>query len=184
MKKKAPVSKKENLIQYCIDAHLVDDVLPLIKHVTIIGCGVRFGMPIKRQKTIVPVKLRKCGVNRMSEIKAGLEAEITLDQTTPTSIKRSVKTVANHLGVDPKVASFRYLTLADKQGSGRFEVTTKEMQPQKEGEAIDLRRKARVLGLTNGTGKVNSLCSKIGAGKFRCDIETVKESKIVLCRRV
>ena len=185
MKKRAPKNAtKSNAYQYCLDGIHVNEVLPMVKDVSIIGCRIRFGMPIKRRKMVVPVKLRKCGVQSMSAIQEGLDAEIVLDATTPTAIRKSVKTVAEHMNVDPSTATFRYLTVGNKEASARFVATTKEMQPKNEEEAVDLRKKAKVLGLKEGTGKVNSLIRDLGAEKFQCDIKTVVEKQIVLCRKV
>jgi len=184
-KKKAPKKvDAKNAVQYCIDGIHVDDVLPLVKQVKIIGCRISFGMPLRRQRVVVPVKMRKCGVRTLSEIKSGLEAEIVLDSTTPALVRKAVKQVAQFIDTDPARASFRYLTLGDGAGSAKFSATTKEMTPQDEKDALDLRKKAKVLGLVDGQGKVNSLCAKIGAEKFRCDIQTIVERKIVLCRKV
>ena len=58
------------------------------------------------------------------------------------------------------------------------------MKPKDEAQAVDLRKKAKVLGLTDGEGKVNSLMHEIGAEKFQCDIQTIIEKQIILCRKV
>ncbi|MBW1672045.1 MAG: hypothetical protein JRJ45_00115 [Deltaproteobacteria bacterium] len=184
MKKSAPKKEVKNAVQYCIDGIHVEDVLPQLKKVDIIGCRIRFGMPIRRQRVVVPVRMRKCGVQTLSEIKSGLEAEIVLDATSPSLIRKAVKQVAKFIDTDPAKASFRYLTIGNGCGSAKFGATTKEMKPQKDNDALDLRKKAKVLGLMEGQGKVNTLCSRIGAEKFRCDIQTITERKIVLCRKV
>lgn len=185
MKKKAPKNLNgKNAFQYCIDGVHVEDVLPLVKDVSIIGCRIRFGMPLKRQRVVVPVKMKRCGVQTMSAIQSTLDAEIVLDATTPTLIRKAVKDVAAFIDTDPAKATFKYLTLGVKGASAKFQATTKEMTPQKETDALDLRKKAKVLGLTDGQGKVHTLCAKIGAEKFQCDIQTIQERKIVLCRKV
>jgi hypothetical protein len=184
VKKKYVKASPKDPTQLCIDGYLVDEVLPLIgKNLTIIGCKIRFGLPIKRQRIVVPTKLRKHGVGSMSEIKAGLEAEIVLDQTTPTAIKKAVKSVADYIGADPRRASFNYITLSNGKGAVRFNLTTKEMKP-KGDDAADLRKKARVLGAGEGQGKVQSVIADVGAEKFQCDIETVVEKRVALCRKV
>ena len=109
MKKKAPkhLRKSKHAAQYCIDATQVHEVLALLnKSITINGCVIRFGMPISRRKVVVPQKLKKFGVQTLSEIKSVLEAEIVLDKTTPTAIKRAVKAVAEYTGVDQKKATY------------------------------------------------------------------------------
>ena len=182
MVKKKVTKEVSNPVQFCLDGTLVDEVLPMVKGVDIIGCNIRFGMPIKRQKIVVPTKLKKFGVNKMSEIKAGLEAEIVLDSVTPAAVKKAVKNVAQHVGCDPKSATFRYITLSNGTASCRFDVTSKEMAA-KGDDAADLRKKAKVLGAGESNGKIQSLFSDIGAEKFRCDFETVIEKRIAICKK-
>jgi hypothetical protein len=94
VKKKAPkkFTNKSSAVQHCIDDVLVDEVLKNIpNNIKILGCRIRFGMPLKRTKAVVPNKLRKLGVNYLNKIHEAFEAEITLDQVSKAHIKRCVK---------------------------------------------------------------------------------------------
>jgi len=186
VKKIAPkeFNTKGSGIQFCIDGYYVDEVLKQVNGVKIIGCKIRFGMPLKRKKQVIPKKLRQLGCNMMYAIMPCLEAEITLDETTPGAIKKSIKEVANYVGIDKGEAQFSSLTLSNGEGTGRFVKTTKEMAPKNQEDALDLRRKAKMLGLQEATGKIQSLISSIGAGKFQCDFVDVQVKQIALCRRV
>lgn len=175
---------KADAIQHCIDGYFVDEVLKSIpKGVTIIGCSIRFGMPMKRKKVVVPRKLRASGVSSMYQIQPTLEADITLDQVTKKQIREAIAVVAEHIGVDESQAQFAYITLTNGDGTGKFVKTTKEMAAKGEDEA-DLRKKLKVLGLTDGDGRVQSLVSDIGAGAYKCDFEDEIIKKISLCRRI
>jgi len=114
---------------------------------------------------------------------AGLEAEVTLDQTTPTAIKRSVKVVAEYIGAEPEQATFRYIVLSNGQGTGKFVACRKEMTARGE-DAADLRKKLRVMGLEDAQGRVQSLIADIHAGSFRCNFQEVTVKQISLCERV
>jgi hypothetical protein len=181
---KKNISRKEG-VQFCIDGFYVDEILKgLNGSVQIIGAQIRFGMPMKRQKVVVPTKLRKLGCSLMYQILPTLEAEIILDKTTPALIRKVVKQVAEHVGIDPAQAQFAYITLTNGEGTGRWVKTTKEMAPKDENEALDLRRKAKMLGLTDASGKIQSLIADIGAGKYQCDFQDVQIKQIALCKKV
>jgi len=187
MKKKAPrhMKKSNKTYQHCIDGYYVEEVLKIIPNdVHINGCTIRFGMPITRKKAPVPTKLKKLGVWRVNKIQEALEVEIVLDKTTKHAIKKSVDGVAKIVNIDPKKATFRYLKLGNGEGRGLFKLTTKEMAPKEEKDAVDLRRKAKVLGLETHDGKINSLLAALGTEKFQCDIQDIVERKVVLCRKI
>ena len=91
MKKKVPtkyVTSKDKT-QFCIDGVYVNEVLAMLpkKGVKIIGCKIRFGMPLRRKKVVIPARLRKLGCNYLQQINPILEGEIVLDNTTPTQIR-------------------------------------------------------------------------------------------------
>jgi len=68
------VESKRNAIQHCIDGVHVNDVLKSIPSgITILGCRIRFGYPIKRKKIVVPREIAKAGCNYLQQIMAGLE---------------------------------------------------------------------------------------------------------------
>lgn len=186
VKKRAPekVEKKRDAIQHCIDGVMVSDVLKSVPNgIKIIGCRIRFGYPIKRKKIVVPREIAKAGCNYLQQIMAGLEAEVTLDETTPTQIRKSCKVVAEYIGADPDLASFRYITLSNGQGTGKFVACTKEMTARGP-DAADLRKKLKVMGLEDAQGRIQSLIADIHAGGFRCNFQEVTVKQISLCERV
>jgi hypothetical protein len=186
-KEKKMVKKRTSRIgksatQHCIDDVYVLDVLKGIpKDIKILGCSIRFGLPIKRKKQVAPTALRKLGCNYFVEILGGYEAKIALDETTKASIKRSVYGVAKALDVEPSMANFEYILLSNGEGTGRFSATTKEMLAK---DDADLRRKARMLGLTNAQGDINSLLADIHAGAYQCNFEKVEVKQISLCKKI
>lgn len=188
VKKTAPSKLKNHnsVIQHCIDGYYVEEVLKSIPNgITIIGCRIRFGYPLKRKKAVIPRALREVGCNYLQRIESGLEAEITHDQVGKGQIRASVKRVAEYIGSDPEAASFRYIVLSNGTSNGRFVATTKEMEPKGE-DAADLRKKLRVLGLETADGKVQGLIADLGkmTGAYRCDFENEIIRKVALCRRV
>lgn len=153
-------------------------------NIAINGCTIRFGMPISRKKAPVPTRLKKLGVYRVNKIAEAIEAEIVLDKTSKRAIQKSVSGVAKITNMDPNKAAFRVLKLGNGTGRGLFKLTTKEMAPKDEKDAVDLRKKAKVLGLETYEGNINNLLAAIGTEKFQCDIQDVVERKVVLCRKV
>jgi len=181
VKKKAP--KVKDAAQYCIDGVLVEDVLKEIpESINIIGCRIKFGHPLRRQKVVVPKNLQKWGVDYLQQVQPTLEAFITLDATTPGKIRKAIKAVAQEIGIDAARAEFGYIVLSNGDGAGKFVKCTKEMQA-KGDDAADLRKKLKVLGITDGSGKVQSLIKDLGADKFTCNIEEVVERRIITCSR-
>lgn len=163
--------------QYCIDAVLVDEVLKsLPNNITIIGARVRVGSPFKREKAIVPNKLRRFGCNYMIHSLPSTEAVITVDQVKPSTITTAIKKVAEYIHADPSKATFKYITLSNGTATGKFERTTKDIRLDEK----DLRKKANVLGLKEGQGKITSLIADLHAKNFRCSWEEVTV-RIVTC---
>jgi hypothetical protein len=160
----------KNKTQYCIDGVLVDEVLDnLPTGIEIIGCKIRIGTHLMQQKGIVPNNLRKYGCTYMRHSLPSTSAEITLDAVNPKQIKTSVGKVAESIGADPEKAYFQYIVLSNGESAGKFQRTTKEIHPDER----DLRKKAVVLGLTDGQGKVQGLIRDIGAKNFKCSWEEV-----------
>jgi len=185
VKKQAPKDmKSKDAIQHCIDGYFVDEILKgLPAGIKIIGCGIRFGMPMKRKKVVVPKKLREVGTLSLNQIQPTLEASIVLDEVNKKQVKHSVQTVADYCGVDAGLAQFDYITLTNGDGTGKFVKCTKEMEAKGE-DAADLRKKLKVLGLTVGEGRVQSLVADVNAGAYKCDFQDEIVKRVSLCRRV
>ena len=163
--------------QYCIDGVLVKEVLDYIpKDLTIIGARIRVGTPFKRQKSVVPNKLRKYGCTYMVHSLPTTEAEITVDQVSATTIKRAIREVCKGINADPGKATFRYLTLSNGTATGQFTRTTKEMRPDER----DLRKKANVLGLKEAQGKISTLIADLGVKNYHCSWEEIT-TRVVTC---
>jgi hypothetical protein len=166
----APKNMRRNELQFCIDGVLIDEVLDLIpKGVTILGASVIVGKGYNKQRVVVPTKLKKLGVQSMRQTLPEQEASIVFDQVKPETIKSNVKVVADLLGTEYASAYFKYMVLSNGSGSGKFERTTKQMN----SDDKDLRRKKKVLALTWGQARVQSLLADINAEKYRCSIEEV-----------
>jgi len=165
------------LTQFCIDGHLVDEVLKdLPKGITIFGAKVVVGKGFSKHKAKIPNRLRKYGVQQLNEHKPAYEAYLVFDQVTRTTIKKSIHEVSKALDLNEEAAYFKYLTLSNGKGTGKFERTTKEIRP----DETDLRKKLTVLGLTDAEGKVQTLIAEISAKKYECQIKEVS-TRTVIC---
>jgi hypothetical protein len=58
------------------------------------------------------------------------------------------------------------------------------MAPKKDEDAVDLRKKAHMLGLEEAEGKIQGLIADLGAGKFQCGFTTVVEKQISTCKKI
>lgn len=186
VKKQAPknLKDKKEAIQHCIDGYFVEEILKGIPAgIKIVGCQIRFGMPMRRKKIVVPKKLREVGTWSIYQIQPTLEAQINLDNVSKTQIRNSVKVVADYCGCDPELAQFDYITLSNGQGTGKFMKTTKEMEARGE-DAADLRKKLKVLGLTDAEGRIQSLIADVNAGAYRCDFQDEIVKRVSVCRRI
>ena len=171
--------KMDKTFQWCMDSILVDETLDdLPKGITIIGAKVRLGSPFTRARKIISTKLKKMGVTYLSSTVPSVEAVLVFDQVAKGTIKQHVKAAAKEIGADYERAYFQYITLTNGQGTGKFQRTTKEMRP----DDRDLRKKAVVLGLTEGEAKVQSLISDLSANKYFCKKQTI-EVTTVLCSK-
>lgn len=182
MKRKIRLKEESSKIQFCLESNRVEEVVKMISsEVNIIGASVRFGMPMARIKQIVPKKLRNLGVQSLTRTVSTSEVNICFDSITKEVIVKNVKEISKNLDLDFKKAVFRNITIEKDGNVAKFESTTKEMLPK---NSTDLRMKIKVLGLTAGKGKVNTLISSIGAKKFECQFEDVKVKQIAMCRIV
>jgi hypothetical protein len=180
-KKLAPKSmKNKTATQFCIDGHLVDEVLKQLPgDVKIIGAKVYVGKSFSKHKCTIPNSLKKMGVQSLYEHIPAQEAMLVFDETNKTHIREKVADVAKYIDGDASKAHFKYLTLDNGAAKGKFERTTKEIKPYDE----DLRRKLVVLGLTDAEGKINTLISDLGAKKYECKIQ-IEEVKTVMCAKI
>jgi len=183
-KKLAPKEKKgkrdKTATQFCLDGYLVSEVLDgLPTGITILGAKVLIGAVHQRHKIVVPNRLKKMGVEKIEESVVSQQATLVFDQVTKTTIKSMVKGVSDSMKIDPAAAFFKYLTLSNGEASGKFEHCTKEIKP----DETDLRKKLRVLGLTDGEGKINTLISALGARKYACEIK-MEEVRTIVCSTI
>jgi hypothetical protein len=165
--------------QFCIDGFLVEEVLKTVPEtLTIIGAEVEVGTNMGSRNIPVTNSLKKLGVSRLTQSVPNKRAFIIFDKTTPKIILSKTKEVCRLLEVDYSRAAFRYITLADDNGSaGQFRRTTKEIKPYSE----DQRKKLKVLGLSVGHGKVQDVVAKLGAKKYYCDFQE-EIVKVAMCR--
>lgn len=179
-KKRAPSKMKlDKTFQFCIDGTLVKETLEdLPKGVTIVGARVRLGTQFKRQRAVVPTKLRKSGCCYMCHVLPSTEAELAFDQVEAKTIIKASREVSKHIGCDADRAYFRYLTLSNGKSTGKFVRTTKEMRPDER----DLRKKAVVLGLEDAEGQIQTLIADISANKYYCHKQTI-EVTTILCSK-
>ncbi len=165
------------LTQFCIDGYLVDEVLKGIpKDVIIFGAKVVVGKGFSKHKTRIPNRLRKFGVTQLNMHEPAYEAFLVFDQVVRSTIVSSIKSVSEALELEVGGAYFKYLTLSNGEGTGKFERVTKEIRP----DETDLRKKLTVLGLTDAEGKIQSLIGELSAKKYECKIQEVT-TRTVIC---
>ena len=179
-KKLAKGLKAKTAAQFCIDGYLVKEVLDgLPTGITILGAKILIGAVHQRRKIIVPTVMKKMGVQKLEESVVSQQATLVFDQTTKPTIKSMVKAVSAKMGVDPDAAFFKYITVKNGEAVGKFEHCTKEIKPDER----DLRKKLRVLGLTDGEGKINTLIRDLSAKKYECQIK-MEEVRTIVCSQM
>ena len=114
-----------DVVQYCIDGYLIDEVLEQVpSEVKIIGARVRVGQSYSKHKRQVPTALRKLGVQSLQEHTPALDAILVFDEVSKSTIKNNVKAVCAKLKESPEKAYFMYLTLKNGVSTGKFVHTT------------------------------------------------------------
>lgn len=178
-RKIAPINMKKEAIQHVIDGYTVEEVLKQIPEgIKIIQANVKCFLATGKKRMVVPNKIKSYGVQSIwigTEIK---DVVFVFDKISKTALLNNVKEACIELGIDPKKAYFKYITLTNGEANGRFEHCTKEQTP----DETDLRKKLRVLGLVSGTGKVQGLVADLHAKKFHCVIKE-EPVKFVMCKR-
>lgn len=178
-KKVAPVNMKKEEHQFVIDGYLIDEVLHQIPpKIKIIQAQVVLMKRGLEQRIAVPNNLRKLGVMRINDIGACKRAFMQFDATSHTHLRDSVKQTCEALQMPYPKSYFKYIVLAIEGAACKFLHCTKEIKP----DELDQRKKLRVLGATEGQGRVQSLLAELGAKKFKC---TIKEEpvKLIMCSR-
>ena len=165
--------------QFGIEGVLVSEILKdLNGKINIIGAKVIVGKGFNKHNIPVTAKLRMLNVETLREHRPGTEATITFDQTTKSNIKDKVAKVCKLIDAEPKAAYFRYLTISNGKGNGKFKRCSKDIKE----DSADRRKKLTVLGLYDATGDIKSLISDIGAKKYVCNIK-VEEVPFITCSR-
>ena len=171
--------KTGELTQFCIDGYLVKEVLDALPSgVRIIGAQVHIGKAFSKCKLARTNKLKQLGVSWVRETMPTKEVAIVFDVTTKKTIQGIVDEVSEILKVDKNTAYFKYLTLSNTLGTGKFVRTTKEIHPDDK----DLRKKLTVLGLTDADGRIQSLIADISAKKYVCTIQEIPVRTIICAR--
>jgi len=179
-RKLAPKDFKKEKTQYCIDAIQPEEVLKKLNgaDVRIIGAHIRIGKITSTRRMTVPNKLRKLGVTNMAKFEPTVVCGMTFDEVKPKTIIRNVKAVCKELGIPEDKAFVRHITLRSGNATGRFTITTKEIHP----DETDMRKKAKVLALDLGKGKIISeLLPKLACRKYHCDVEEILV-RTITCR--
>jgi len=167
----------KDITQFCIDGHLVEEVLGLIPAgIKIFGAKVVVGTGFSKHKTQVPNKLRRFGLQSLRVHTPTYEGDIVFDEISKKGIKDSIKGVCDVLNLNQDRSYFKYLVLSNGSGTGKFERTTKEIHP----DETDLRKKLIVLGLTDAEGKIQGLLAELSAKKYACKIQEVT-TRTVIC---
>ncbi len=170
-------NKDRTITQYCIDGYLIDEVLDdLPTGVTVIGAKVLIGAVHQRHKIVVPNRLKRLGVQVIQESVVSQQATLVFDQVSKGTIKSKTKAVGVNIGADPKTAFFKYIVLGIPGATGKFEHCTKEIKPNE----ADLRKKLRVMGLTDASGKIADLIRQVSAHKYSCTIQ-FEEVRTIIC---
>jgi hypothetical protein len=160
--------KTREYVQYCIDAYRIEEVFNQIpKDVNIIGASAVVGKGYNKHKIVVPTKLKKLGMQTMREHQPGIEGIMVFDAVSVNAIRKAIKAACAELGVDYDKAYFKYITLSNGDGVGKFKRCTKEIKP----DETDLRKKLIVMGLEDADGDIKSLIRTLGASAYRCSIK-------------
>ena len=178
-KKVASINMRREEHQFVIDGFLIDEVLKQIPPgIKIIQAYVHLIKRDKEQRIAVPNALRKYGITMIRNAGLAKRASMIFDATNKENIKQNISKACIALDMPYQKAYFRYVVLSNADGTVKFEHCTKEIKP----DELDQRKKLRVLGATEGSGKVQSLIAALGAKKFRCVIKE-EPVKLIMCSR-
>jgi len=166
-------------LQFCLDGYLVWEVLKMIpRNVHILGANVELGTHFASRKIPTPNALKKLGVSWMRETTPAKSCALVFDEVDRSTLEGNTKKVAEAMDIDYKKAIFRRLLLGNNEANGNFIRCTKEIKP----DETDLRKKLKVMGLREATGKIQGLLADLSAQKYVCDFKIV-EYKTAICRK-
>lgn len=167
----------EILEQHCIEGYQVEKVLEgFSSDVTILKCDFVIGKFAAKRRVPISTKLEKLGVKLLYEHLPIRYAYLHLENVVPQEIREVVSIVAEEICAPKESAYFKKMEIGDADGSGIFNLFTKEIHP----DTTDRRKKVKVLGLTSVEGRIQGVLGKLSAKKYECEVK-IEQIKTVIC---
>ena len=171
--------KPKEMVQYCIDAQYLNEVLSLNtipKSIEIESITFRVGNPLKKKKRrIVPNRLSKFGLTSCRETMPGFEYMGRFDNLTRASMVKLAREMCVTIDEDFEKIIVERISLSFEKAIAAFVKTTKAINP----DVNDQRKKLKILGLTSSEGNIANLIKELSAKKYSCKFERTFSDHVI-----
>lgn len=170
--------KPKTMVQYCADVCYFNETLRAVpRSIKIESISFTMGnLMLKRKRKAVPNDLKRLGVTSSRETLNSTEHLVRMQGiSSRKSLVDTARKLSGKLDEDLGWARVQRMELSYMGAKATFSKTTKAIHP----DDSDMRRKLKVLGLTNSEGNIAPLIKELSAKKYSCTFQRTFSDHII-----